>query len=212
MHKFALYIFAILLCTPLLAQEAEIDSTSRNRSEQQPDNTLLREPVQHSIYGAAVMKLAPTGPDATSSLFVGGELCWVLNKTYFLGLGFNGLSTVVDAPKIFPVEGLVLVNNFGGVIFGYVHQSRRMLHFEGQLLAGVGQAFYRDPEYRATYDQNDAYIVLEPSVSAVLNVTSGFRLAAGLSYKIATHVNLIGLENKDLSGLCLNLAFKVGRF
>ncbi|MBN1465725.1 hypothetical protein JXA02_08200 [candidate division KSB1 bacterium] len=173
---------------------------------------LLEEPVQHAIYGAAMMKFSPVGPQGVNSLFVGGELYWLLNKKYLLGLGFTGLSTVVQAPAIFPVEGLVLVTNYGGLVLGYVHNSHKLIHLEAVCLGGIGQAFYRDKEYAATYNQNDTYIILEPAVSAVLNMTSAFRIGAGLSYRLAQKVDLIGLDDRDLSGLSLNLSFRVGRF
>jgi hypothetical protein len=129
-----------------------------------------------------------------------------------LGFSVTGLSTDVKAPKIFPVQGLNLVCNYGGLTIGYIHNSRRMIHVEGQSLFGVGQAFYRDAEYRAKYDDNDIFLIFEPSANAVLNMTSSFRMTVGLSYRIASRVDLIGLENKDISGLSLNLGFKVGRF
>ncbi|MBN1561728.1 hypothetical protein JW998_15860 [candidate division KSB1 bacterium] len=188
------------------------DSGKARQSSAAPSSTLLKEPVHHGIYGAAVMKFSPVGPEGVNSLLIGGELYWVLNKKYLLGLGLNGLSTVVKAPAVFPVEGLVLVTNYGGLVLGYVHNSHKLIHLEAHCLGGIGQAFYRDQEYNATYNQNDAYLIFEPALNVVLNVTSAFRIGAGLSYRAARRVNLIGLDNKDLSGLTLNLSFRVGRF
>lgn len=211
MKIFAFFILTSVLPLALLAQNVLTDSTT-NEQQTPAVQTLLAEPVQHAIYGTALLKVSQVGAEQKTSLLIGGELCWVLNKKYFLGLGYHGLSSVVDAPAIYPVEGLVLVSNYGGVLLGYVHQSHKLIHFEGQALIGFGHAFYRDPEYRAKYNQEDTYVIVEPNLSAVLNVTSGFRLAAGLSYRFANRVDLIGLANKDLSGLTFHLAFKIGRF
>ncbi|MBN1480769.1 hypothetical protein JXA70_10885 [candidate division KSB1 bacterium] len=210
MKRYCFFILVYALPLMLLAQDVATDTTKNGF--QTSDKTLLTEPVQHAIYGAALLKVSQVGPEQKASLLIGGEVCLVLNKTYFLGLGYNGLATVVDAPKVFPVEGLVLVNNYGGVLLGYIHNSHKLVHFEGQMLLGFGQAFYRDPEYRAKYNQDDTFVIFEPGLSAVLNITSSFRLAAGLSYRLANRVDLIGLDNKDLSGLTFNLAFKIGRF
>lgn len=209
MKKLLISLTIIVSCICLPAAFAQ--SEGAHRSSPAPAN-LLEEPVQHAIYGAAMLKFSPVGPQAVNSLFVGGELYWLLNKKYLVGLGLTGLSTVVPAPAIFPVEGLVLVTNYGGLVLGYVHNSHKLVHFEAVCLGGLGQAFYRDKEYDATYNQNDTYIILEPTVSAVLNMTSAFRIGAGLSYRYARKVDLIGLNDKDLSGLSLNLSFRVGRF
>jgi hypothetical protein len=37
-------------------------------------------------------------------------------------------------------------------------------------------------------------------------------MTAGVSYRIANRVELIGLEAKDISGFSLNLGFKLGKF
>ena len=210
MKKVFISLFIVLGWLLINAQEAPNEARDTQKTGQ--TSTLLKEPVRHGIYGSAVMKYATVGTDQTNSLLIGGEVCWVLNKKYQLGLGFTGLSTIVDAPQVFPVEDLVLVTNYGGIIFGYHHNPHKLIHFEAQSLFGIGQAFYRDRDYRATYNQNDAYILIEPTVSAVLNVTTGFRLGAGFSYRLAQRVNLIGLENSDLAGLSLNLSFRIGRF
>jgi hypothetical protein len=212
MKKLMPSIIIIFSFSVQTAFAATNDSGKAQQSASPPSSNLLKEPVQHGIYGAAVMKFSPVGTEGTNSMLIGGELCWVLNRKYLLGLGLNGLSTIVRAPAVFPVEGLVLVTNYGGLLLGYVHNSHKLVHLEAHCLGGIGQAFYRDQEYDATYNQNDAYLIFEPTVNAVLNVTSSFRIGAGLSYRYTRRVNLIGLDNKDLSGLTINLSFRVGRF
>ena len=211
MHKISLSIFILFISTVLAAQDKVVESTQQDSTTVESQQ-LLKEPIQHGIYGAPVLKFSKIGTDNVNGLIIGGEVGWILNKKYVLGLSLNGLSTVVKAPQISPVEGLILVTNYAGFFLGYVHNSQKLVHGEAQVLLGMGQAFYRDQEYNATYDQNDAYIIIEPGVNAVLNVTSGFRIAAGLSYRSAGRVNLIGLQNSDLSGITFNLAFKVGNF
>jgi hypothetical protein len=58
----------------------------------------------------------------------------------------------------------------------------------------------------------DVVVVFEPAVNAELNVTSWFRLNAGVSYRVATGVNQEGLRNRDFSGLAAAVTFKFGGF
>ncbi len=54
--------------------------------------------------------------------------------------------------------------------------------------------------------------VLEPAVNAELNVTTWFRLNAGVSYRFVTGVTQVGLDNGDFSGPTATLTFKFGTF
>ncbi len=195
----------------ILFAHAFIDTTDQNSSDPS-DPTFLSEPVHHAVHGALLLKSGSFGPAQKVNLLIGGEIAWVLNKKHLLGFSVTGLSTDVKAPRVFPVGGLNLVCNYAGVTIGYIYNSRSMIHVEGQMLIGAGQAFYRDEEYRANYDDNDIFLVFEPCINAVLNMTSSLRMTAGLSYRIASRIDLVGLESKDISGLSLNFGFKIGRF
>ena len=72
--------------------------------------------------------------------------------------------------------------------------------------------FYRDSEYRARYNEIDAFIMIEPEARVLMNVIPGFRIGAGLSYRLANRVNLLGQTNGDLSGISANLILKIGTF
>ena len=117
----ALLFFVLFTSCILLAQEAEPDSAHQFESSQivqSESRTMLEEPIHHGVYGAGLLKFGQVGSHGDNSLLVGGEVAWTMNKKYYLGLGFYGLSTVVKAPHIFPVEGLLLLTNYGGLLLG----------------------------------------------------------------------------------------------
>lgn len=216
-----LIILVILISSSLsAAQEAAVDSIQQNPpmpdaktlSQDYPVENLLDEPVRHRVYGAPVLKFSGIGPTRQNSLVVGGEIGWVMNKTYMLGLGLYGLSTHVDAPAIEPIQGLLLVTNYAGLLVGYRHKPHKLLHLEAQSLFGIGEAFYRDRDFDARFQKADVYLVVEPAVNGVLNVTSALRLAAGVSYRYANGISILGMTSADLSGVCLNLALQAGTF
>ncbi len=194
-------------------KDAPSAADTLHRDIPQPtERTLLETPVHHGIYGAPVLKSASIGPQGVNSLLAGAQIGWILNRKYVIAFDVNGLATRVKAPPLPQVEGLILVVNYGGLYLAYIRNSNSLIHFEAGTLFGIGQAFYRDEEYKARYNQNDAYLMIEPEVKIMLNVITGFRIGAGLSWRYANRVDLLGLSDKDLSGISANLIFKIGRF
>ena len=222
MKKFIiLFIFLSLatsysqpLVAPLTLQPdtSKVTLTLEKENKQDSEKNLLETPVHHGFYGAPVLKSASLGPSGTNSTLAAAQVGWILNKKYVIGLNVTGLASRVKAPKLPEIDGLVLIVNYGGLYLSYIHNSNRMLHFEAGGLLGIGQAFYRDSEYRARYNQIDPYLIIEPEVRVMLNMVPGFRIGAGLSYRYANRVDLLGLSNSDLSGVSANLIFKIGKF
>lgn len=207
-----LFLLIFMCFTITLFAQETVEELTDSLTTEPEIHTVLSEPVEHHIHGALVLKSTAFGPAQKLNLLTSGELAWVLNRKYLLGLGFTGLSTDVHAPQIFPIEDYLIVTNYGGLLFGYIHNSFRLIHFEGQTLVGFGQIFYRDSEYHQSYNDKSMVLAFEPTVNAVLNVTAGFRMSVGLSYRMITNVKILDLKNEDVSGLSLNLGFKVGRF
>ena len=172
----------------------------------------MGDPVQQGVYAAPVMKFSRVGPNGSNALVVGAQGGWILDHKYVLGLGVYGLSNVVKAPKVPAIDGLVLIFNYGGLLLSYIHNSHKLVHFEASNLFGIGEANYRDQEYNAKYNKGDTFVVAEPSVQAILNVTRGFRLGVGLSYRYVTRLSLLGMSAADLSGVTFNIMFRVGNF
>ncbi len=191
-----------------LFQPAELDSTSESLQTQ----TLLGDTVKHGFYGAPVFKYSMLGPKNQNALLVGAQGGWILDHKYVLGLGFYSLSNVVKAPKISEIEDMVLIFNYGGFLMSYIHRQHKLLHFEASSVFGLGEANYRDQEYRAEYNKGDTFVVIEPGAQAILNVTPGFRLGVGASYRIVSRLSLLGMSNSDVSGLNVNVMFRVGYF
>lgn len=197
---------------PVATAEIKATTDSTDGDNAATEKTLIATPVQHGIYGAPILKSASIGPGGTASMIAEAEVGWILNKKYVIALNVNGLATRVKAPPLPEVDGLILIVNYGGLYLSYIHNSNRLIHYEAGALVGLGQAFYRDNEYRARYNQIDAFVIFEPEVRMMLNVVPGFRLGAALSYRAAQRVDLLGLANKNLSGLSANLIVKLGRF
>jgi hypothetical protein len=181
--------------------------------QQEEEKTLLSTPVKQGVYATPVLKFGSFGSENKGSLIVGAQGGWILDRKFVLGLGVYGLSSRVKADDtLWQIAGMVDIFNYGGVFFSYIHNSYNLIHAEVTTLIGVGEANYHDEEYWAKYPKGDNFFVLEPGVNAIVNITPGFRVGAGLSYRYVDRLNLIGLEKSDVSGLNFNLLFQVGYF
>lgn len=217
MSKSAMILFFIITL-PLLVVGKEFNPHSpqmKSRPANQGSPTkhsLLSPPVEVHFTGSPVVSLGQLGSERGNSLIVGAHLDWILECKYGIGVGVFGLSNRIKAPQLPQVDGLVLVYNYAGLQLSYIHNAHHLLHWQAAALVGVGQAFYRDDEYFAKYDQNDTVIVLEPSFSLLLNVLPGIRLGGGVSYRYSGRVDLLGLSNRDLSALQTRFTILIGSF
>lgn len=201
-----------IICSVLFIMSISGWTQESASSPQQEEKTLLSTPVKHGIYAAPVLKFSSFGPEGNGSLIVGAQGGWILNHKYVVGLGVYGLSTRVKAADLQEIAGLVTIFNYGGLFLCYIHNSYNLVHVEVTTLIGVGEVNYRDEEYWAKYPNGDNFVVFEPGINAIINITPGFRAGAGLSYRYVDRLGIIGMETGDVSGINFNLMFQVGHF
>ena len=192
----------------------------------QEQETLFSSPIEHGGFGAAVAKMTPIRGEM--ALIVGGYGGWLINHQLMLGGGGYGLVSNIrasnDAEAAYSPYGeqLYVEFGYGGVMLEYIMAPSKLVHLNVQALIGGGAVTYRDDWFDGMYNDNynsrhygrtEALFVAEPAVNVELNVTEWFRVSAGASYRFVTGADeLIGLENKDLSGPSGQLALKFGAF
>ncbi|UCB45975.1 MAG: hypothetical protein JSV25_00690 [Spirochaetota bacterium] len=185
MKKFILLFLVLLVVVP-----AAVNAQQK---------TLIGEEVTHGGGGGPVVKL--TYLNNTFGILVGGYGGWIINHTFLIGGGGYGLTT-----DIF-VSGNKLVFGYGGLVAEYIGFSDEIIHFKAGTLIGAGNA---------TFDKEDpgaAFFVLEPGIDAEFNITSFFRLCAGVSYRfVIGATGLSGVSDASLSGLAGEIVLKFGSF
>ena len=160
---------------------------------------LIGEEVTHGGAGGPVVKL--TYLNNTFGILVGGYGGYIINHTFLIGGGGYGLST-----DIF-VSGNKLSFGYGGLVAEYIGFSDEIIHFKAGTLIGAGKATFNEE------DSGAPFFVLEPGVDAEFNITSFFRVCAGLSYRfVIGATGLSGVSDASLSGLAGEIAFKFGYF
>ena len=125
-----------------------------------------------------------------------------------MGVGGYGLFNDIEANEIDSGVTPDLTMRYGGVEFEYVFDPEEIVHFSVYTLLGMGNVEF---DY-ANVDGDDNFFVVEPAVNVLLNVTEFFRVGLGVGYRLATGVDLEGLEDADLSGIVATLTFKFGVF
>jgi hypothetical protein len=181
------------------------------------EQTLIKGDYETGGFGAPVVKL--TSINGQSAVMIGGRGGWIINHSLVLGGGGYGVVNEVDAPKgVLPEQGSLDIEfGYGGFEVEYIFHPRSLAHLSMYALIGVGtDNLVKDigpvTESNENVTGSDLVFVLEPAVNGELNVTTWFRLNAGLSYRLVAGVNQVGLKNRDFSGVAASLTFKFGNF
>lgn len=172
--------------------------------------TLVSGKMEHGGFGAPVIKF--TQIDGKFGLLIGGRGGWIMNHKFVLGGGGYGLVNQVDANYIFEGTLIPLMMGYGGFEMEYIVSSDKLVHFSIYLLLGGGGLTYKKFHDWDSPHISDSFWIANPAANIEINISSFFRIAAGVGYRFVTGVDLESLTNSDISGLEGILTFKFGKF
>lgn len=202
MRHLVFFIMVLALAVNIAAQEEE---------------TLFKGDFEKGGFGGPVVKFISI--NGQGAAMIGGRGGWIINHSLVLGGGGYGVFTEVDAPAgVLPLEGpLDIEFGYGGFEVEYIIHPKSLLHFSIYNFIGGGATnFVKDvgpvTESNEQVGETDFMFVWEPAVNAELNVTTWFRLNAGVSYRLVTGISQEGLENRDFCGMAATVTFKFGKF
>jgi len=102
---------------------------------------------------------------------------------------------------------------YGGIELEYVTEWDRLIHFSFMTLIGGGGLSWRDDNIRAGMaPENDSFFIAEPAVNVNVNITTYFRISAGVSYWFISGIQSSASSNVDLSGPSGVLTLRFGKF
>lgn len=227
MRKYLLVFFILFVVSPAWAQNKTLirRQHQQNAGQQTPppasdnpdwstipreawndDGQLVEDGFEHGIFGGPVAKF--TLLNGEFGFMLGGRVGWLLNHHYALGLGGYALTHSIEANELESGVTPDLMVQYGGIEAEYIIEPAQILHFSVYSLVGFGNAEF---DY-SDVDGDDNFFVFEPTVNALLNVTSFCRVGLGVGYRLAAGVDLEALENGDLSGFTATLTVKFGYF
>lgn len=183
------------------------------------EQTLFSGTMDHGGYGGPVVKFSQIGPNQDVGVLVGGQGGWIINHSFVVGGGGYGLTNDVNADwyDIRTYDGepqpYVLDFGYGGLLLAFISNSDDLIHYEVFGLFGGGGANYRlKNQVPHNNNDSDGLFVAEPGANIMLNVTPYFRIGVGGSYRYVQGVDLVGLDDGDLSGMSGHIVFKFGAF
>lgn len=177
------------------------------------EKTLLEGEVSHGGFGGPAVKFTSVNGDF--GIMVGGRGGWIIDHTFVIGGGGYGLLNDIKTGVYEDQKELNLNFGYGGFEMEYIQNSDKLLHYSVYLLIGAGNVSYlhHDMDFDDHDFDNDQFFIAEPALNAELNVTSFFRLNAGLSYRFVTGADYDNnIKNAALDGLSGVLTFKLGKF
>ena len=169
-------------------------------------------------FGGPVVKVTQLNNETTA--LMGGRGGWIINHKFLVGGGGYGTVSSVPVPMAtihdLPVE---MHFGYGGFEFEYVESSADLVHYSLYCLIGAGTVEFTEDDGRKfndstdnRYSDKDEVFVLEPAVNGTMNVTSFFRISAGLSYRLVRGLDMSGIDNSDLSGPAAQVTLRFGSF
>lgn len=175
-------------------------------------------------YGALEMKGVQLNGEW--GFMLGGRGGWIINSMFSIGGGGYGLTSTHRTTYKEPSDtgkDTYLRLGYGGVFLEYTNSSSSLAHFTANTLIGWGSAAYsgeldeifKDGDRKKSSNwiyRSSNFFVVEPGVTAELNIAKSFRIALGASYRLVSGLDLPVTKNSDLSGLSVNMAFKIGHF
>ena len=158
------------------------------------------------------------------SLIMGGSGGVIVNRTYFLGLAGYGLITDNEIDGLIPTattpveKKLDIYGGYGGMVFGFTLWTREPVHLHFPFLVGAGAFEVVDNNFfNNNFDtdfsiERSAFFIGEPGAQLEFNITEHFRIGAGVSYRFVKGLDMVNLEDEDLTGLSTNISVRFGQF
>ena len=176
------------------------------------------------------------------AILIGARGGWIINHNFALGMGGYGFMT---DPQTDPyIQDAITGQNtkyqitggYGGLLFEPIVGAKMPVHLSFPILIGAGGIAYTkhwentdwdnpDYDYQNTYEDSDAFFVLEPGVELEFNMLKFFRIALSASYRYTSNINLSYKDMRDpkpdpniigtqdmLRGMNYGIALKFGKF
>lgn len=185
--------------------------------------TLFSKNQSNGGYGAFTMSYSKIG--GYDALVTGGRGAFIFDHALAIGLGGYGFVNNLNYDYHNPgssstLRNLSLAGGYGGFIIEPIIAGKSPVHLSFPILIGGGGVALVDMynwDYRGNphpgyeYDY-DAFFVIEPAVELEFNMARFFRLAAAVSYRYTSDIQLQQTEKDALRGFNYGLTFKFGKF
>lgn len=205
----------------LLLGLAFFASNAQELYENDEVKTLFSRNRSNGGYGAFSISYSNIG--GYDALVTGGRGAFIFDHVLAIGLGGYGFVNNLnyDYYNQQPVNGdMSLAGGYGGLLIEPIIAGKSPVHVSFPILIGGGGVslvnlyngdYWGQPYPGYEYDY-DAYFVIEPGVELEFNMARFFRLAAAVSYRHTSKIQLQQVDENALKGFNFGLTFKFGKF
>ncbi|MDR9363963.1 MAG: hypothetical protein RI575_01390 [Balneolaceae bacterium] len=171
--------------------------------------TLLNGDIDHGGYGGLISNFSEI--NNSFGVTIGGYGAWLIDHTVAIGGGGLGLTNDIKFDET-PEGDRYISFGYGGLYFGYLHNSQDMLHLTVETFIGSGEVNLRYNSDNEDLFDDDRVFVIDPTINVELNLTNFMRVTIGVGYRFVNGVNLEILDDKDLSSPTFRSTIRFGSF
>ena len=204
----------------LLASALFLNFASAQDKNENPDQirTLFGNNQSNGGYGAFTVAYSKIdGSDAIVSGIRGG---FIFHHALTIGAGGYGFINNINSYGSSDNPGLSLSGGYGGLLIEPIVWGKNPVHLSFPVLIGGGGVAlvnlndWENMGHHYPYDEvdYDTYFVIEPSAEVELNLARWFRLAAAVSYRYTSAIQIINTDENVLRGFNYGVTFKFGKF
>ncbi|HRX10128.1 MAG TPA: hypothetical protein P5210_00695 [Draconibacterium sp.] len=214
-----LFIIFILACTFANAQDSYQNDEVR---------TIFTKNKSNGGYGALTVAYSNIG--GYDAIVAGARGAFIFDHSLAIGMGGYGFVNNLNYDYYHGAQEkhLSLTGGYGGFLIEPIIAGKSPVHLSFPVLIGAGGVAlvdmydydYWDDNYSGYEYANDVFFVVEPAVELEFNLARFFRMAAAVSYRYTSNIDLkrsdielSGQTKADaLRGLNFGLTFKFGKF
>jgi len=203
--------------TSMAQDDSKREDREKNKRIDHNQKTLFKDAKPVGAFVA--MSFKPFEMADQAAMMAGGELSLVCGHKLNIGLAGYGMMSNVHSDFVDPDGNTYFYNmGYGGMKFEPVLRSDWLVHVTFPVFIGAGGVslsqhhFLNDHHWSSNTWDSDFFLITEPGINLELNIFKIMRLDAGVSYRFANDVNLVGANNSALSGLSGNVSLKIGWF
>lgn len=203
------FISFFLIITVIFVFVSSINAQDEKKRENNEVRTLFSNEYGHVSHGGFLgLSMGYTTIDNEAALQVGGNLAWVINHQFAIGIAGNGFFNNLAKDNVYDPNSYYLAGGYGGLFFQPILFPKSPIHVSFPIILGVGGVavnhkdkwnYHWDNNYdnNSNYYDSDVFLVFEPGINVELNMLKFMRMSIGASYRLTNNVNLIYEYTED---------------
>lgn len=208
------FLYTIILSSlfiPVMAQQT-IKINEHNNSQVK---TLFKPEKRDGFYIGSSIGYSPI--DNTNGLVASSRFGWIMDRWCAFGLTGSGFVNNIDKFNYnyaMSNDVLFLGGVYGGFFIEPILAPMKPVHLSFPIMVGGGGAIsFSDVYYSSPTDfSEDVFFVVEPAVELEVNFARWIRVAAFVSYRYTSDINIKNVSVDALRNYTTGISLKLGWF